>query len=59
MIKPKRSDNKYSLLFPVGLGIGTAIGALIHNIGVGLGIGVAIGTMASLIAYYKGDTNPD
>lgn len=48
----KRADNRFAFLFPVGLGFGTAIGALIHNIGVGLGIGVAIGTTASLFAYY-------
>lgn len=60
-MKQKRADNKFSFLLPVGIGIGTAIGALIHNIGVGLAIGAAIGTIANLIAYYmntaRGDEN--
>ena len=48
-------QNKYAFLFPVGIGIGTAIGALIHNVGVGIAIGAAIGTIGSLIGYYLGE----
>jgi hypothetical protein len=48
----KRSANKFAFLFPVGLGIGTALGALLHNIGVGLVIGAGIGTLMSLIGWH-------
>jgi hypothetical protein len=48
----KRSANKFAFLFPVGLGIGTALGALLHNIGVGLAIGAGIGTVMSLIGWH-------
>ena len=41
-----------SIIFPLCLGIGTGIGALIHNIGVGLAIGAVIGTFSSLVGYY-------
>jgi hypothetical protein len=53
-MKQKRCRNeKYvSSIFPVCLGIGTAIGALIHNIGVGLAIGAGVGTFFNLLAYY-------
>ena len=51
-MKQKRSTNKYAFLFPVGLGIGTALGALIHNIGVGLAIGAGIGTLMSLVGWH-------
>lgn len=46
-------------VFPVCLGLGTAIGALIHNIGVGLAIGAGIGTIFSLIGYYLGNAPTD
>lgn len=48
----KRQENKYAFLLPVGLGIGIAVGALIHNIGVGLAIGAGIGTTLSLLGWY-------
>lgn len=41
--------HRFAFLFPAGLGIGVAIGALIQNIGVGLVFGVFIGTLGSLI----------
>lgn len=55
----KRSDNRFAFLLPVGVGVGIAIGALIHNIGVGLAIGAAIGTIASLTAYYIDNSHAD
>jgi len=58
-MKRKRSDNKFAFLLPVGLGIGTGIGALIHNIGVGLAIGAAIGTILSLIGWYFSSEHTD
>ena len=54
-----RYDTLATILYPVCLGIGTAFGALIHNIGVGLAIGAGIGTIFSLIAYYLGKNNSD
>jgi hypothetical protein len=42
----------YAFLFPVGLGNGTAIGALIHNIGVGLAIGAGMGMLMSLLGWH-------
>jgi len=50
-MEQKRSENKFAFLLPVGLGIGIAIGALLHNIGVGLAIGAGIGTILSLIGW--------
>jgi len=40
-------------LFPMGIGLGTGLGALLGNIGVGLTIGVAAGTIGSLMMYYR------
>lgn len=48
----KKPENRFAFLFPAGLGIGVAIGAVIHNIGVGLAIGAFIGTLGSLIGFY-------
>lgn len=50
--KRTRYETYVSIIFPVCLGIGTAIGALIHNVGVGLAIGAGVGTFFSLLAYY-------
>lgn len=54
-----RYDALAAILFSACLGIGTAVGALIHNIGVRLAIGAGIGTIFSLIAYYLGKSNSD
>lgn len=51
----KQTENNYAFLFPVGLGIGTAVGALIHNIGVGLAAGAGFGMLMSLIGWYFRD----
>ncbi|MGD8759125.1 MAG: hypothetical protein PVJ07_02610 [Anaerolineales bacterium] len=45
----KRRVSYFGLLFPVGIGLGVAIGALLHNIGVGMAFGAAIGVTASLL----------
>ncbi len=37
---------------PIGVGLGTAAGALIGNIGLGMVFGVAIGTPLNLLFYY-------
>ena len=57
--KQIKSQNKYAFLFPVGIGIDVALGALIRNIGMGLAIGAGIGTACSLIGYYLGQQNED
>jgi hypothetical protein len=54
-----KHDTLVAIIFPVCLGIGTAIGALIHNIGVGLAIGACIGTIFSLIGYSLVKPDPD
>jgi zinc transporter ZupT len=59
IMKKKQSDSKFSFLLPVGLGIGIAIGALIHNIGAGLAIGAGIGTVSSLIGWYLSSEQTD
>lgn len=46
-----RSDNRYTVIFPVCLGIGTGIGALMHNVGLGIGIGAIVGTILGLIGW--------
>jgi hypothetical protein len=53
-VRQKRSRNVTFItsIFPICLGIGIAIGALIHNIGVGLAIGAGVGTFFNLLAYY-------
>jgi hypothetical protein len=51
MEKAKRTAvSSFAWLFPAALGLGTGMGALLHNIGVGLGIGAAVGVTASLLA---------
>jgi len=54
-----RYDTLATILYPACLGIGTAVGALIHNIGVGLAIGAGIGSIFSLIVYYLGRNGSD
>ena len=45
----KKAISIYSFLFPIGLGMGVAIGAVIHYVGAGLALGAAIGTILSLV----------
>ena len=40
----------FPILFPAALGLGTGLGALIHNVGVGLALGAGVGVAASLLA---------
>lgn len=54
-----RYDSLVGIVFPACLGIGTAIGAFIHNIGVGLAIGAGIGTILRLLGYYLVKSNID
>ncbi|MGW8251012.1 MAG: hypothetical protein ACWGO1_10245 [Anaerolineales bacterium] len=54
-----RYDILAAIVFPASLGIGTAVGALIHNIGVGLAVGAGAGTVFSLTAYYLGRAKAD
>lgn len=53
-MKPHQSryNKLVAVIFPMCLGIGTAIGALIHNVGMGLAIGAGIGTIFNLIGTY-------
>jgi len=47
-----RSENKYTFLFPACLGLGTGVGALLHNVGLGIGLGAVLGTVLSLVGWY-------
>lgn len=47
-----RLENKYAFLFPACLGLGTGVGALLHNVGVGIGLGAVFGTVLSLVGWY-------
>lgn len=47
-----RYNTLVAIIFPMCLGIGTAIGALIHNVGVGLTIGAGMGAIFNLIGTY-------
>lgn len=51
--KWSRADTFAGIVFPASIGIGTGLGALIHNIGLGMSIGVALGTILSLLGYYR------
>jgi len=51
-MKEKRAQNRYGFLLPVGIGIGGAIGAAIHNIGAGTAIGAGLGTIMSLVGWW-------
>ena len=59
--KLKPVENKFAFLFPAGIGIGVAVGALIHNIGVGMAFGAVAGMICSLLGWYLGNlhTNRD
>ena len=39
---------------PIGIGLGTAAGALFGNVGAGISIGAALGTIFNLLFYYYG-----
>jgi hypothetical protein len=54
-----RYNTLVTIIFPACLGIGTAIGALIHNIGLGLAIGAGVGTIFNLIGYYLVNSKAD
>jgi len=49
--KQTRKKSYHTIIFPICLGLGTALGALIHNIGVGLGIGAIIGTVLGVLGW--------
>jgi hypothetical protein len=49
----KRKHEWWWAFLPIGLGLGTAAGALIGNVGLGLVIGAALGTPLNLIFYYQ------
>lgn len=51
--------NKYVFALPICLGLGTAIGAFIHNIGLGLAMGAAAGTTLGLFLWYYFDKRAD
>lgn len=47
--------NSYSgwwAFLPIGIGLGTAAGALFGNVGLGISWGVAVGTPLNLVFYY-------
>lgn len=45
---------------PIGIGLGTAVGALIGNVGLGMVFGAAVGTPLNLVFYYLHKKNlPD
>lgn len=47
--------NSYSgwwVFLPIGIGLGTAAGALLGNVGLGMSLGVAVGTPLNLAFYY-------
>ncbi|MFN2146839.1 MAG: hypothetical protein ACK2T2_00490 [Anaerolineales bacterium] len=50
-----RKKDKVSLgmFLPIGIALGTGIGALIGNVGVGMVFGVAAGTLLNLLAFYR------
>jgi hypothetical protein len=48
----KKQENRCYMIFPICLGLGTGLGALIRNVGLGLAIGAGVGTTLSLLAYY-------
>lgn len=54
-----RLENKYAFLFPACLGLGTGVGALMHNVGVGLGLGAVLGTILSLVGWYWSNLNKE
>lgn len=49
----KKQVGRWGVYLPIGIGLGTGVGALVGNIGVGMCFGVAVGTMLSLLAYYR------
>jgi hypothetical protein len=48
----KKREHRFYLIFPICLGLGTGLGALLRNVGLGLGFGAAVGTTLSLLAEY-------
>jgi uncharacterized membrane-anchored protein len=54
--RTKTRENKYWFIFPICLGLGTGLGALLRNVGLGLAIGAAVGTTLGLLAYYCFDS---
>ena len=47
-----RLENKYAFIFPACLGLGTGVGALLHNVGVGIALGAVFGMVLSLVGWY-------
>jgi hypothetical protein len=51
-MKEKKEKPYTSFWLPVGISLGTGLGALFGNVGLGMIFGVAAGTMLNLISYY-------
>ncbi|NIM95414.1 MAG: hypothetical protein GTO18_17090 [Anaerolineales bacterium] len=47
-----KEENKFIPIFPICLGLGVGLGALVRNIGVGLAFGATVGTTLSLAIEY-------
>ena len=44
---------KWGLFLPIGIALGTGIGALLGNVGVGIAFGVALGTLLNLLNWER------
>jgi hypothetical protein len=50
----KLNPGKWGLFLPIGIVLGTGIGALLGNVGVGMVFGVALGTLLNLLRWERG-----
>jgi hypothetical protein len=54
---PKRSFGTYAIWLPVGIGLGTALGVALDNLGLWLAIGVAIGSAGGSLGQKKDNSD--
>jgi hypothetical protein len=50
----KKDTGEWGLFLPIGIALGTGVGALLGNVGVGMVFGVALGTLLNLISWERG-----
>jgi hypothetical protein len=54
---PKRSLGIYAIWLPVGIGVGTALGVALDNLGLWLSLGVVIGVAGSSLGQKKSNSD--
>jgi len=50
----EKNSGEWGFFLPIGIALGTGVGALLGNVGVGMVLGVALGTFLNLLSWGRG-----